>query len=244
MSENKKKYKALKIVALVIAILLLIALTIYLFPIIQNLFDEQGRETFKQEIQNAGAGGILILLGLQGVQILLPILPGEPIEILAGMCYGTVGGFIFITFSVLITTTIIFFLVRKFGRDFVYSICSKERIEKIENSKLFKNPKKLEYIMLILFLIPGTPKDILVYLAGLLPIKPLRFILISTFVRFPSVISSTIAGSNLVEGNWQFSILVYGITFAIVGIVVLIMRKVDKSGLTTSIIQTVSESNK
>jgi len=160
------------------------------------------------------------------------------------MCYGTVGGFIFITFSVLITTTIIFFLVRKFGRDFVYSICSKERIEKIENSKLFKNPKKLEYIMLILFLIPGTPKDILVYLAGLLPIKPLRFILISTFVRFPSVISSTIAGSNLVEGNWQFSILVYGITFAIVGIVVLIMRKVDKSGLTTSIIQTVSESNK
>ncbi len=239
-----KKIKAFKIVIFIITILLLVGLTLYLFPIISKLFSVEGREAFKQEMEQSGTMGMFMLLGLQASQIFLPILPGEPIEILAGMCYGTVGGFIFITFSVLITTTIIFFLVRKFGRDFVYSICSKERIEKIENSKLFKNPKKLEYIMLILFLIPGTPKDILVYLAGLLPIKPLRFILISTFVRFPSVISSTIAGSNLVEGNWQFSILVYGITFAIVGIVVLIMRKVDKSGLTTSIIQTVSESNK
>ena len=123
-------------------------------------------------------------------------------------------------------------------------MCSKEKVEKIENSKLFKNPRKLEYIMLILFLIPGTPKDILVYIAGLLPIKPLRFILISTFVRFPSVISSTIAGSNLVEGNWQFSIMVYAITFIIVGIIIFIMKKTDKTHLTSNIIESVSDKNK
>lgn len=239
-----RKMKVFKIFIFVITILLLIGLTLYLFPIISKLFSVEGREAFKQEMERTGAMGIFMLLGLQVAQIFLPILPGEPIEILAGMCYGTVGGFIFITFSVLITTTVIFFLVRKFGRDFVYSICSKEKIEKIENSKLFKNPKKLEYIMLILFLIPGTPKDILVYLAGLFPIRPLRFILISTFARFPSVISSTIAGANLVEGNWKFSIMAYGITFIIVGIIVLIMKKLDKSGLTTNIIQTVSENNK
>ena len=177
-------------------------------------------------------------------QIFLPILPGEPIEILAGMCYGAIGGLLFITFSVFITTTVIFFLVRKFGREFVYGMCSKERTEKIENSKLFKNPKKLEYIMLILFLIPGTPKDILVYIAGLLPIKPLRFIMISTFVRFPSIISSTIAGANLVEGNWQSSIIIYAITFLIVGIIIFVMKKVDKTHLTSNIIESVSDKNK
>src|SRR5699024_11005198 len=105
------------------------------------------------------------------------------------------------------TTTIVFLAVRKFGRRFVYSFCSKEKIDKIENSKLFKNPKKIEFIMLILFLIPGTPKDLIVYIAGLLPLKPIRFILISTFARIPSVISSTFAGSNLVAGNWQFSVI-------------------------------------
>ena len=44
---------------------------------------------------------------------------------------------------------------------------SKEKINKIQNSKLFKNPKKIEYIMLILFFIPGTPKDLLTYIAGM-----------------------------------------------------------------------------
>ena len=236
MSYNKM-VKAFKIIIFIATIILFIGLTLYLFPKISKLFSAEGRVDFKNEMEQSGTMGMFMLLGLQVSQIFLPILPGEPIEILAGMCYGTVGGFIFITFSVLFTTTIIFFLVRKFGREFVYGICSKERVEKIENSKLFRNPQKLEYIMLILFLIPGTPKDILVYLAGLLPIKPLRFILISTFVRFPPVISSTIAGSNLVEGNWVFSIMVYGITFVIVGIIIFIMKKIDKTQLTNSVIK-------
>ena len=117
------------------------------------------------------------LFGLQFAQIFLIVIPGEPIEILAGMCYGGIGGLIFITISAAIITTMIVFLVRKLGRKFVYDFCSEEKIKKIENSKLFKNTKKIELIMIILFMVPGTPKDLLVYIAALLPIKPLRFIL-------------------------------------------------------------------
>lgn len=239
--ENRKKYKVLKIVTLVITILLLIGLTIYLFPIMGKLFEEQGRENFKNEIQSSGFTGILILLSLQAVQILLPILPGEPIEILAGMCYGALGGTIFLLISVFLITTLIFFTVRKLGRSFVYGVCSEEKIKKLENNKLFKNPKKIEYIMLILFLIPGTPKDLLVYVAGLLPIKPLRFIVISTFARFPSIISSTVAGSSIVEGNWKFGILLYILTFLIVGIIIFIAEKRDKTKLTKEIIDNVKQ---
>ena len=241
MSENKKKYKILRIVVLIIAILLLIALTIYLFPMAKKLFDEQGREVFKEEIQSSGFTGMLILLGLQGVQILLPILPGEPIEILAGMCYGPIGGFVFLIISVFLITTLIFFAVRKLGRSFVYGICSEEKIKKLENSKLFKHPKKVEYIMLILFLIPGTPKDLLIYIGGLLPIKPLRFILISTFARIPSMISSTMAGSSIVEGNWKTGIALYALTFLLVGIIVFIAEKRDKTKLTKEIIDDVRQ---
>ena len=73
---------------------------------------------------------MMLLFGLQAAQIFLPILPGEPIEILAGMCYGWVGGLIFITVSVSIITTAIFFIVRKLGRNFVISICSEDKIKK------------------------------------------------------------------------------------------------------------------
>ena len=237
--EDKKKYKILRIVILIITILLLIELTIYLFPMIGKLFDEQEREIFKEEIQSTGIKGILMLLGLQGVQILLPIIPGEPIEILAGMCFGPVGGLAFLMLSSLLITALIFFTVRKLGKSFVYGVCSEEKIKKLENSKLFKNSKKIEYIMLILFLIPGTPKDLLVYIAGLLPLKPLRFIIISTLARIPSMISSTMAGASIVEGNFKLGIILYAITFLIVGIIIFIVEKRDKTKLTKEIINNV-----
>ena len=107
-------------------------------------------------------------------------------------------------------------------------------MKKIENSKLFQNPKKMEWIFIILYLIPGTPKDLFVYIAGLLPIRASRFLIISTFARFPSVISSTFAGSNVVSGNWGLSIAAYAITFLISGIGLLIYKKHTKKVANTS----------
>ena len=223
-----KKVKAFKYILTIIVLILFIGVIIYLFPVIKNLSTPEGQIEFKNHVDSLGTVGYLALFGLQFAQIFLIILPGEPIEVLAGMCFGGIEGLIFITVSAGIITTIIFLAVRKWGRKFVYSFCGKEKIERIEHSKLFQNPKKIEWIMLILFLIPGTPKDLLVYIAGLLPLKPVRFILISTFARFPSVISSTFAGNSLVNGNWKFSVLIYLVTFIIVGIVIFIINKFDK----------------
>ena len=223
-----KKVKAFKYILLIAVVILLVVLTIYLFPVIKNLSTPEGQLQFKEQVASMGLLGYLALFGLQFAQIFLIIIPGEPIEILAGMCYGGIGGLIFVTISAMIISSLIFFAVRKFGRKFVYSFCNKDKIQKIENSKLFKNPKKIEWIMMILFLIPGTPKDLLVYIAGLLPVNPFRFILISTFARFPSIISSTFAGSSLVAGNCKFSILIYAVTFIIVGIIILLINKFDK----------------
>ena len=121
----------------------------------------------------------------------------------------------------------------------MYDFCDEEKVAKIENSKLFQNPKKIEFIMLILFLIPGTPKDLLVYVAGLLPIKPLRFIIISTFARFPSVITSTLAGERLAVGDWKMGIVLYGIILVIVAILIFIINKFDKDKVTKEAIKSI-----
>ena len=60
---------------------------------------------------------------------------GEPVEVLAGMSYGPIGGLFVIFLGAFISSVIIFFAVRKFGRNFLYSFVSKEKIEKLENSK-------------------------------------------------------------------------------------------------------------
>lgn len=236
-----KKTTIFKIILAIIALAICIAVIIYLFPIVKNLSTQQGQLEFKEKIDSLGFLGLLMLFGIQFAQIFLIIIPGEPIEILAGMCYGGIGGTIFITVSVAILTTLILFMVRRLGRKFVYEFCSKEQIEKIENSKGMKNTEKIEFIMLILFLIPGTPKDLLVYIGGLLPIKPLRFILISTFARLPSVISSTFAGENIVSGDWTFSIIIYVATFVIIGLIIFLVNKFDKSNTTRQILDSMKK---
>ena len=239
--SRKTKIKIFRIILAVIAIAIIIAVLACLIPVMKNLSTVEGQEAFKNKVNDSGMIGLLMLFGLQVAQIFLFILPGEPIEILAGMCYGGWAGLLFITISVCIITTWIFFLVRKLGRKFVYDFYNEEKVKKIENSKIFKNPKKIEWIMIILFMIPGTPKDLLVYIAGLLPIKPLRFILISTFARLPSVVSSTFAGNTLMKGDWKSSLVIYAITFLLVGVVVFVINKFDKSKVTQEALKSIQD---
>ena len=230
--SDKKKVKVIRIILVIIAVIVFIGLIAYLFPVMKNLSKPEGQDAFKQKVNQSGIYGFLALLGLQIAQIFLVILPGEPLEILAGMCYGVVGGTIFILFSVFITTAALFWLVRKFGKSFIYHTFSEQKIEKIEKSSIFQNPKKIEYILAMCFAIIGAPKDILVYVGGLLPIKPIRFILIATFCRFPSIISSTIAGAYASQGDWNISIVVYLISFAITILALLIVNLFDKEKIT------------
>ena len=236
MKQNKT-VKYIKILVAVLAASLFIGLVVYLLPTIKGISTPEGQVAFKEKIQNMGIWGFFLLFGLQIAQIMLIILPGEPLEILAGMCYGTWGGTAFIFISVFITTSLIIYLVRKYGKKYLYQFFKKEKIDKIENSRFFKDNRKVELIVCILFLVPGTPKDLLVYLGGLLPIKPMRFILISTFIRFPSVISSTIAGENIVDGNWKMLLFVYLVTFLITGIVLLVVHHFDKDKVTSEAIR-------
>lgn len=237
--QKINKIKILKLITLIVTVLILLIATIYMIPIIKQLNTAEGQIQFKEKVEQSGMIGLLLIFGLEIAQVLLAVLPGEPIEILAGICFGPVWGTVILMISVFIITSIIYFLVKKYGRKFIYEFFPKEKVNKLENSKLFKNEKKIEMVMIILFLIPGTPKDLLVYIGGLLPIKSSRFILISTLLRFPSIISSTIAGYNILGGKWKIVVLVYIITFIITLVIIVIVNKLDKNKVTEDIIESI-----
>ena len=233
----KNKKKIIKITLMILSVALFVGLFIYLFPTMKGLVTQEGRIAFKEKLDSMGPGKFWVMFALEVAQILLVVLPGEPLEIMAGMCFGTAGGTIFVMATVFLTTAIIFWLVRKFGRAYVEEFFNKEKLDKIENSKFFKDPKNIEIVMTILFIIPGTPKDLLVYIGGLLPIKPWRFILISTFARFPSVITSTLMGASIVEGNLKWSIIIYAVTFILTILLIFIVNKFDKNNITKDAIK-------
>ncbi len=227
--RKNRNAKIIKLIAIIVFSVISIIVCIHIFPVIKNLSLEQGRIEFKNTVEKAGALGTVLLLGLQFSQMLLAIIPGEPIEILAGMCYGTVGGTLFMLVSFFIFSSVIFWGIRKIGINLAYTFYSEEKINKIQNSKIFQNPKKVEKVLYILYLLPGTPKDLFTYVAGLLPIeKPLRFLIISTLARLPSIISSTIAGAGFIEGSFKIALISYLLIYIIVVLGIVIYKKVTK----------------
>lgn len=221
-SEIKKRI--LKIVVIVISVSVIAAVFFAFYPFLKELKTPEGRLSFKEKISNMGFSGFLLIYALETVQILLVVIPGEPIEFLYGMCYGKWLGALFITITVFINTIIVYLIVKKFGRKILVFFFSEEKVRKIEKSKLYNDSSKIEKLMMILFFLPGTPKDFLLYIGALTPIKMWKFVLISTFVRFPSVITSTIAGDAITSNDLRVTIGSYVVMGVILGIIMLLTR--------------------
>jgi len=80
--------------------------------------------------------------------------------------------------------------------------------EKLKSFYFLINSPQSEIIKFLLFLIPGLPKDILTYIAGLAPIKPLRFFIMVTIARTPGIFFSSYIGSNIQKKNYGIAIIV------------------------------------
>ena len=107
-SARKKQIKILKILLAIIVIGIIIGALIYFVPVLKGLSTTEGKIAFKNKVQKSGFLGMMSLFGLQLAQMFLFILPGEPIEIVAGMCYGGFWGTVFIMVSSAIISILIF----------------------------------------------------------------------------------------------------------------------------------------
>lgn len=155
-----------------------------------------------------------VLLGIQIFQIVVAFIPGEPIEILSGVLYGTFGGLIICSIGCITASAIIFSLSKRFGRKLVKVFVGEDRFEKW---KWVKDSKCQNTITFILFFIPGTPKDILTYVIGISDMKLNEFIVISTIARIPSILTSTLAGSAIADGNRILTLVIFVLS-ALLGI--------------------------
>lgn len=212
---NKNKLEVVKFISLFVIIAGLIVVTIKLFPWAMSLLNEEGREEFQNYVYSKGVFGVFILIGAQILQVVVAFIPGEPLEILAGLLYGTVGGYFVCIAGILTGTILIYYTVKLLGVSSVNKIAGKDKLNKF---KFLKDTKKLEAIVFLLFFIPGTPKDFLTYFIPITKMKPLTFFIIVTVARIPSIVSSTFAGSSIGEGKWVQTIVV----FVVIGIISLL----------------------
>ena len=169
-------------------------------------------QKFRDWVDGSGLWGRIAFVLMMMFQVIIAFVPGEPLEIGAGYAFGAVEGTILCVIGITLGSLLVFALVRKFGIKLVEVFFT---FEKIKSAKFLQNQKKLEIITYLMFLLPGTPKDLLTYILGLTKIQNRRFVLIASLARLPSVVTSTIGGSLLGTEKYMFAIIVFVITAVI-----------------------------
>lgn len=201
-----------KLVGLLAFIGVTCGVVIALWPSLSTVFEPDGLDRLISDIQDKGAFGVLILLGMQLLQIIVAFIPGEVVQMAAGMLYGPLWGTLIILLGCVISSSIVYMLVSRLGAPFVQDMVSKEHLEKVY---AFERSGKLNLTVFILFLIPGMPKDVFTYLVPLTRMPLRTFLLLTTIGRIPGVIVSTYAAAGLAEGDIATSLIIFGIAAVI-----------------------------
>lgn len=169
-------------------------------------------EKFRAWVDSKGIWSRFIFIGMIMFQVVIALVPGEPFEIGAGYAFGGFEGTLLCVIGVTLGSLLVFWAVRKFGVRLVEVFFN---IEKINSLKFLQNEKKLDFIIFIVFFLPGTPKDLLTYFVGLTKIKFSKFLLIVSLARLPSIITSTVGGDALGVKKYEIAVLVFVITAVI-----------------------------
>ena len=190
-----------------IAVVLVMASLITLF--VWKWLASFSQDEFRSYIQSFGMMGWLVLLVIQFLQVFIALIPGELVESAAGYAFGPMIGTLLCYAGVTAASCVVFALTRRFGVKLVEVFISREKINEL---RFINTQRKRNFLIFLVFFIPGTPKDLLTYFVGLTDIKLHEFLAISLVARIPSVVSSTFGGHLLGEGNYWGAVLLYGIT--------------------------------
>lgn len=141
----------------------------------------------------------LALVALQIIQIVICILPGQPIQLASSYMYGVFGGYCIAIIGATLGCMVTYQIAHFLGSDAMHMMFGKEKVASYMR-KL--NSGKALTIVFLIYLVPGIPKDLVSYIAGISDIELKPFLLVSTLGRSPGILGSLLIGSFWSSKNY------------------------------------------
>ncbi len=168
-------------------------------------------------LRQEGVWGPLTCIGVQILQVIVFLVPGEVTQVAAGYVFGAWKGFIYSWIGIMLGSACAFRFSSLVGRSIVERILGKDRLSKVDRAL---ETHKGKSALFVLFLIPGIPKDSICFVVGLTEFKMGEFLMLSGLGRAPALLFSTMMGSQIYEQNYLslsltmiFAVVVGGIAF-------------------------------
>lgn len=207
--EKAKTKRAMAGLVLGLAVVLLIVFYVTVGRRIILLVKDP--QAFKDWLNGFGGWHAALFVLLRVAQTAFKVIPGEPLEIAAGCAFGAWGGLFWCLLGSFVGSVVILGLGRRYGRKMVGLFVSPKNLKL---TKIFKNGRGMDATIVILYLVPGLPKDVFSWLFSLTDERPYKFLVLTTVARIPSVLTSTWCGKELIEGNYRLSIAIFLLTAA------------------------------
>ena len=163
-----------------------------------------------------------VIIGIQIIQVVVCVLPGQPIQFAASYMFGVGIGYLLSVIGAMIGTTISFYLAKLLGSEAMHLFFGEEKIT--EYHRRLNSGRGLLLAFLI-YLIPGVPKDLVSYAAGISEMRFRPFLLAATIGRSPAMLGSLLVGHFYGKQNYTAIII---ITAAILLILLICFIKRDK----------------
>lgn len=192
----------------IIAILKLILLVLIVAGIPAFLYLKYGSGVFSKDTANQvieylkknQSIAFLLIIGLQVIQVVVCFLPGQPIQFAASYMFGVGRGFLLSIIGAVIGTTISFCLAKLLGSEAMHLFFGEEKVT--EYRRRLNSGRGLMLAFLI-YLIPGVPKDLVSYAAGISEMKFRPFLLVATVGRSPAMLGSLLLGYFYGDQNYR-----------------------------------------
>jgi uncharacterized membrane protein YdjX (TVP38/TMEM64 family) len=208
-------------------ILSIISFTLVVFTVIGILLIKKyfsDENIFKNFVDENYFLGAIIFILICSVQVVVAFIPGELLEIAGGYAFGWLWGAIFCLIGIILGSSIVIFLVNRYGRKLVEAFYPREKIDSI---KILKNKTRRNTLVALVFLIPGTPKDFLTYLIGLTDMSIPLYLALTSISRLPSIIISTTGGHALQNDNYISALWILTASVIISAIGLLIYKSIN-----------------
>lgn len=180
------------------------------------------RQRLIEFLQSLGPFAVVGFISLQVLQVVIAPIPGEVTGLIGGYLYGPVIGVVWSTIGLTIGSYLAFALARTFGRPFVEKFVEKSILRRFD----YLLHHKGAFLVFLLFLIPGTPKDYLCYILGLGHLTTMEFLVIGGVGRLFGTILLTVGGDLIRHHRYtEFSVL------AAITIIVILLAMLFKSKL-------------
>ena len=191
-----RKQRILRIALTLAAVLTAAALSGYLArPLLQFLSEP---ERFRAWIGERGVWGVAAFMLLNMLQVFVAVIPGGPFSMAAGYAFGPLWGTLICLAATTAASTLVLLIVRRWGGSAVRFLSGKDP----EELALFQKMERAEWVFLLVFLIPGSPKDVLSYAAGLMKLPLPSWIVINLIGRIPGILLSVLGGDRVMRGDY------------------------------------------